>query len=450
MKKLFVAIMVLMMIAATAAVAESGVPFSEWIKAFETPAEEAVVQDEQATDEGEALLPEAAIVPVFTSMGVGSRGDDVVQLQTKLIELGVLNGKADGIWGPKTDAAVKYTQKALGWEETGVITSVDELNTIMGIAPGDGVNLAVGTSDEWSEWMTPEYCANNRTFTVAYAFPGAKQVGDFFTCQIEIEFFDVSAIQGNEDQKFKFYTQGSVDGVWDIGNIWDGKLIYLNEVPVSGIYRYTATSAITEKNVDAIQFDIGFRCDYWASGSFRVRKIKVEKGIAAFPWSISPTDVGDGINIAVGTSSEWSEWMMPKYDAENMCFTVAYAYPGEKKTGDTYTCQLEIEFSNVTEIQGNEDHKFRFWTQGAVDGSWKKRNIWIPKLVDMYIAPLDGVYKYTCKSFISADSVDAEVFDIGFRCDYWASGAFRVRNIKIEKGTTATDWTPAPPSTSLN
>lgn len=446
MKKLAAMMLALLMVLASVGIAEE-VPFSEWL-AGQDPVVTDVFAGEAPAPEVPAPEASAPEAPAFEPIGVGSRGETVAQLQAKLIELGILDGKADGVFGPASEAAVKYTQKALGWEETGVIQTADELNTILAIVPGDGINLAKGTKADWSEWLIPEYNAENRCFTVAYAFLGEKKVGDTYTCQLEIEFSNVSATQGNEDQKFRFWTQGSVDGVWDIGNIWDGKLINLDEVPTNGVYKYTATSVITEKNVNAIQFDIGFRCDYWASGSFRVRSIKVEKGVSSTEWSISPTDIGDGVNVAVGTSSEWSEWMMPAYNEGNKCFTVAYAYPGEKQIGDTYTCQLEIEFSNVTATQGNADQSFRFWTQGAVDGSWYKRNIWLPKLVDLYTTPLDGVYKYTCIGYITADSVDAEVFDIGFRCDYWASGAFRVRNIKVERGTTATDWTPATPGVS--
>lgn len=55
----------------------------------------------------------------------GSRGSDVVAIQEKLIRLGYLKGKADGIFGYGTEKAVKDFQKAnkmkvtgqIGWEE---------------------------------------------------------------------------------------------------------------------------------------------------------------------------------------------------------------------------------------------------------------------------------------------------------------------------------------------
>ena len=50
--------------------------------------------------------------PASSTLKVGSKGTDVKDLQTKLIELGYLSGKADGIYGSKTAEAVKAFQKA--------------------------------------------------------------------------------------------------------------------------------------------------------------------------------------------------------------------------------------------------------------------------------------------------------------------------------------------------
>ena len=54
----------------------------------------------------------ATPAPANGTMKVGSTGADVKSLQQKLIELGYLSGKADGIYGNKTASAVKAYQKA--------------------------------------------------------------------------------------------------------------------------------------------------------------------------------------------------------------------------------------------------------------------------------------------------------------------------------------------------
>ena len=50
----------------------------------------------------------------------GAKGEAVELLQEQLIELGFLNGIADGSFGPKTEAALIAFQSAAGLEETGI------------------------------------------------------------------------------------------------------------------------------------------------------------------------------------------------------------------------------------------------------------------------------------------------------------------------------------------
>ncbi len=54
------------------------------------------------------------------TMKRGSRGDDVREIQEKLISLGYLDGNADGIYGPKTESAVLAFQQDNGLDATGM------------------------------------------------------------------------------------------------------------------------------------------------------------------------------------------------------------------------------------------------------------------------------------------------------------------------------------------
>ena len=54
----------------------------------------------------------ATPAPTSNTLKVGSKGSDVKTLQNKLIELGYLSGKADGVYGNKTAEAVRAFQKA--------------------------------------------------------------------------------------------------------------------------------------------------------------------------------------------------------------------------------------------------------------------------------------------------------------------------------------------------
>lgn len=51
---------------------------------------------------------------------VGSQGEEVRAIQTKLVELGYLNGKIDGIYGDQTKAAVIQFQKSQGLSADGI------------------------------------------------------------------------------------------------------------------------------------------------------------------------------------------------------------------------------------------------------------------------------------------------------------------------------------------
>ena len=50
----------------------------------------------------------------------GSRGNEVIQIQTKLKRWGYYNGVVDGIYGSKTLSAVKYFQRKNGLTQDGV------------------------------------------------------------------------------------------------------------------------------------------------------------------------------------------------------------------------------------------------------------------------------------------------------------------------------------------
>ena len=59
----------------------------------------------------------------------GSRGDAVRRLQQALIDLGFLNDKADGIFGKKTEDAVRKFQRANNLEADGLAGN-DTLNRL--------------------------------------------------------------------------------------------------------------------------------------------------------------------------------------------------------------------------------------------------------------------------------------------------------------------------------
>ena len=70
----------------------------------------------------EINAPEAVATPVpeTDSLSVGSTGEAVNKLQAKLIELGLLSGVPDGVYGNYTASAVQEMQRRFGMEQTGI------------------------------------------------------------------------------------------------------------------------------------------------------------------------------------------------------------------------------------------------------------------------------------------------------------------------------------------
>lgn len=67
------------------------------------------------------ILPAQSDVAEAASLKQGSTGTLVKTMQTKLINWGYLSGKADGIFGSKTKAAVIYFQKRNGLVADGIV-----------------------------------------------------------------------------------------------------------------------------------------------------------------------------------------------------------------------------------------------------------------------------------------------------------------------------------------
>ena len=74
-------------------------------------------------------IPTASPTPAPTEEPIllqkGSKGEDVRNVQQRLIELGYLKGAADGDYGNQTKAAVEAFQRASSLEVTGIITNID-------------------------------------------------------------------------------------------------------------------------------------------------------------------------------------------------------------------------------------------------------------------------------------------------------------------------------------
>ena len=99
----------------------------------------------------------------------GSRGEDVKQLQQMMIDLGVLDDKADGIFGKKTEGAVKALQWYWGTKQNGRAdqTFLDDLNDLWHLALGNGTESGADPEDLENPVMT---CAHNENAPYGFDF----------------------------------------------------------------------------------------------------------------------------------------------------------------------------------------------------------------------------------------------------------------------------------------
>ena len=119
----------------------------ERIAVLEADEAEAAGDAEDATEDVEEDAPEAetetedeteAEKPVYYMLKRGDKGDAVLAMQERLIQLGYLDADADGRYGAKTVTAVKAFQKAVGLKATGEAGEVTQERLFAEDAPAVG------------------------------------------------------------------------------------------------------------------------------------------------------------------------------------------------------------------------------------------------------------------------------------------------------------------------
>lgn len=158
--------------------------------------------------------------------------------------------------------------------------------------------------------------------------------------------------------------------------------------------------------------------------------------------SIDNLEIG-GRNLARKTSSEWTNWWVPTANKVNICTVLSYIYPGSIKVGDIFTVSFDIDIKKFTKsVDGN----LKVSIQGSVDGSWTIVNPFGRYDITNKITSNDCTEHITYIAKIGSEAqASSSKFDFGIRCDYSdGTGKLRLKNLKVERGNKATDWTPAP------
>ena len=151
--------------------------------------------------------------------------------------------------------------------------------------------------------------------------------------------------------------------------------------------------------------------------------------------------IGGGKNLVRGTSGDWTGVGRDEFNgSNNQTHIIGLAYLDQLKVGDSVTVTCNYQYSGVT--NSNAEAQIQGW--GNVDG-WGSGQF--PRQTPFAMQTGNDLYKgsinYTFK--LTADMVKNRYWQLAWRFNYVNQGAwFQWVFFKMEKGTTATPWTPAP------
>lgn len=199
----------------------------------------------------------------------GSKGADVVELQKRLIELGFLDGDADGAFGKQTAAAVEAFQEMNGLDVTGVATIKDTnvmfsdtaipKSGIVGTNPTNTEADTKSTTDSADDVVPyePVLVGDDWEITKIYQFD------NYGSYHYGIVFHHSKEIDQKTDVNFTFYdSDNNIIGVWDdyvgcTGHGFDYYADGLNDAPFDHVevsFSFTDLKATTHC-MDTLKID---------------------------------------------------------------------------------------------------------------------------------------------------------------------------------------------------
>ena len=155
------------------------------LEAASTAAElTAILNGEQVTVVTEPTPSPTPEAPQYETLAKGAKSDAVLELQTRLYELGFLMDDRDGAYGNKTQTAVKVFQEYAGLEATGIADSATQALLFSDAAPR--TEFAQATAEPVANTADADYEGENGA--VAGADTADTAAGD-----------DTSIIVGDDD-----------------------------------------------------------------------------------------------------------------------------------------------------------------------------------------------------------------------------------------------------------
>ena len=168
---------------------------------------------------------------------------------------------------------------------------------------------------------------------------------------------------------------------------------------------------------------------------------EVSKKIDGVNSKVDGIQIGGGKNLVRGTSSDWTGVGRDEFNgSNNQSHRIGIAYLDQLKVGDSVIVTCNYQYSGVT--NSNAEAQIQGW--GNVT-KWESGRF--PRQTPFAIQTGNDLYKgsinYTFK--LTADMLKNRYWELAWRFNYVNQGAwFQWVFFKMEKGTTATPWTPAP------
>lgn len=195
----------------------------------------------------------------------------------------------------------------------------------------------------------------------------------------------------------------------------------------------------TSQNLDKARQDV-------LSNSSRIDKLSVgldsvNINVNNINSKVDGIQIGGGKNLVRGTSGDWTGVGRDEFNgSNNQTHIIGLAYLDQLKVGDSVTVTCNYQYSGVT--NSNAEAQIQGW--GNVD-AWGSGQF--PRQTPFAMQTGNDLYKgsinYTFK--LTADMVKNRYWQLAWRFNYVNQGAwFQWVFFKMEKGTTATPWTPAP------
>ena len=195
----------------------------------------------------------------------------------------------------------------------------------------------------------------------------------------------------------------------------------------------------TSQNLDQARQDV-------LSNSNRIDKLSV--GLDSVNINVNNVNrkvdgiqIGGGKNLVRGTSGDWTGVGRDEFNgSNNQAHIIGLAYLDQLKVGDSVTVTCNYQYSGVT--NSNAEAQIQGW--GNVT-KWESGQF--PRQTPFAMQTGNDLYKgsinYTFK--LTADMLKNRYWELAWRFNYVNQGAwFQWVFFKMEKGTTATPWTPAP------